>query len=653
MNENYNQVPNNNYNGQPQYDYNNNYNNVAYNDDNSNYQRDDRTGKNIFIIILGIIIIILIILLLLRFCGGSGRLTGIKIGNVPVIYVGEKEKIPVSALGTGKRDQTKFNFSLKNENIATLDDDTQIGRDVEATIRGQQPGDTVLSVTAELGNKHVGPEKADVVVCGRLEVGDITDNTITVERGKTKSLKLDLGDNPKCYAALNFDFGTEGIARITDSTGSNPGIEGLEAGKTTLTIGDGSGSSSVTYDVVVTDPNAKVFATGIKLSAKSISVCVGKSKTLKATISPKNATDKSVMWQSNKTSVATVSNGRVTGHKVGTAQVTVMTQDGSDKKATANVKVVKCGGSTPTPAPTPTPTTVKVTSITLNPSAPSVEVGSTATVTAGINPTNATNQTVTCKSSNTSIFTVKASGKSCIITGVAKGSATLTVTANDGSGVKKTATVTVTKKSSGGGGGGGTSCTPTKIDPHCTKCSNSTTCTACGSGYTLINGKCVANGTGTETKNCWCINPSATTQTGCVTGIGKKTQRDCNMTCRGGTPKWQDSKPNCPYTFYSGTCVCTNGKYGGTCTKSSVVYSCSSCSGTCKNYQSGDEYICTETKTATGLTAPTTCSAKYGSGWSGTITEQTSNFQCTSYSNCTQVCNAKGMAAKSGTCTKQ
>ena len=97
MNENYNQVPNNNYNGQPQYDYNNNYNNVAYNDDNSNYQRDDRTGKNIFIIILGIIIIILIILLLLRFCGGSGRLTGIKIGNVPVIYVGEKEKIPVSA----------------------------------------------------------------------------------------------------------------------------------------------------------------------------------------------------------------------------------------------------------------------------------------------------------------------------------------------------------------------------------------------------------------------------------------------------------------------------------------------------------------------------------------------------------------------------
>ncbi len=652
MNENYNQVPNN---GQPQYDYNNNYNNVAYNDNNG-YHEEKSTGKNIFIIVLGIIIIILIILLLLKFCGSGGRLTGIKIGDVPIIYVGEKEEVPVSALGTGKRDETKFNFSLKNENIATLEDETQTGRDVEAVIKGKAPGDTTLTVTAELGNKHVGPEKATVIVCGRLEVGDITDNTITVQRGKKKSLKLDLGTDDRCYAALKFDFEDEGIARVTDDYE----IEGLEAGKTTLTVSDG-GSNSVEYDVVVNDPNAKIFATGIHLNASSITVCVGKTKTLKATISPSNASDKSVMWSSNKTSVATVSNGRVTGHKQGTAQITVMTQDGSDKTATANVKVVKC--STPTPTPTPTPTDVKVTSITPSPTSVTVEVSKTATVTAGIKPTNATNQTVKCTSSNTAYFTVSASGKNCIITGVKVGSGTLTITANDGSGKKATVPVTVKKCSDCGSPGPSTptpTCTPSKIDTNCTSCSgsgNNAICTACKSGYHVSNDKkkCDQDSTGTEMKNCWCINPSATTISGCVTALGKKAQRDCSMTCRGGTPKWQDSAPACPYNFYNGTCVCSNGKYGGTCYKVTNYASCSQCTGSCKSYT--DEYgqpfaVCTMTKTASGLTSPTTCAAKYGSGWYGTITEQTSSFACTTYSTCTQVCNAKGMAAKSGTCTR-
>jgi uncharacterized protein YjdB len=652
MNENYNQVPNN---GQPQYDYNNNYNNVAYNDNNG-YHEEKSTGKNIFIIVLGIIIIILIILLLLKFCGSGGRLTGIKIGDVPIIYVGEKEEVPVSALGTGKRDETKFNFSLKNENIATLEDETQTGRDVEAVIKGKAPGDTTLTVTAELGNKHVGPEKATVIVCGRLEVGDITDNTITVQRGKKKSLKLDLGTDDRCYAALKFDFEDEGIARVTDDYE----IEGLEAGKTTLTVSDG-GSNSVEYDVVVNDPNAKIFATGIHLNASSITVCVGKTKTLKATISPSNASDKSVMWSSNKTSVATVSNGRVTGHKQGTAQITVMTQDGSDKTATANVKVVKC--STPTPTPTPTPTDVKVTSITPSPTSVTVEVSKTATVTAGIKPTNATNQTVKCTSSNTAYFTVSASGKNCIITGVKVGSGTLTITANDGSGKKATVPVTVKKCSDCGSPGPSTptpTCTPSKIDTNCTSCSgsgNNAICTACKSGYHVSNDKkkCDQDSTGTEKKNCWCINPSATTISGCVTALGKKAQRDCSMTCRGGTPKWQDSAPACPYNFYNGTCVCSNGKYGGTCYKVTNYASCSQCTGSCKSYT--DEYgqpfaVCTMTKTASGLTSPTTCAAKYGSGWYGTITEQTSSFACTTYSTCTQVCNAKGMAAKSGTCTR-
>ena len=69
---------------------------------------------------------------------------------------------------------------------------------------------------------------------------------------------------------------------------------------------------------------------------------VGKSITLKATITPSNASNKSVNWKSNNTKVATVSsNGKVKGIKKGTVTITATTKDGSKKNAKFTIKVIK------------------------------------------------------------------------------------------------------------------------------------------------------------------------------------------------------------------------------------------------------------------------------------------------------------------------
>ena len=96
---------------------------------------------------------------------------------------------------------------------------------------------------------------------------------------------------------------------------------------------------------------------------------------------------------------------------------------------------------TATPALTATPKPVKVSSITLNQTSLTMtSKGQTASLTATVNPGNAANKSITWSSSNSSVATVSANGT---VTAVANGTADITATAADGSGVSAKCSVTV------------------------------------------------------------------------------------------------------------------------------------------------------------------------------------------------------------------
>jgi uncharacterized protein YjdB len=117
-----------------------------------------------------------------------------------------------------------------------------------------------------------------------------------------------------------------------------------------------------------------------------------------------------------------VSNGTVTTLKAGTANITVITEDGN-KTATCVLTV--------------TPIVIPVTHVTLNKTIDTLNVGNTLTLTATVFPENATNKNITWLSSDTAIAKVN----NGIVTAVAKGTAIITVTTQDGN---KTATCNVT-----------------------------------------------------------------------------------------------------------------------------------------------------------------------------------------------------------------
>lgn len=91
--------------------------------------------------------------------------------------------------------------------------------------------------------------------------------------------------------------------------------------------------------------------TGVSLNKDSLTLDVGGSETLTATITPDNATNQNVTWKSDNENVATVdANGNVTAVGAGEATITVTTEDGN-KTATCTVTVP----APPEPEPEPTP----------------------------------------------------------------------------------------------------------------------------------------------------------------------------------------------------------------------------------------------------------------------------------------------------------
>ena len=107
-------------------------------------------------------------------------------------------------------------------------------------------------------------------------------------------------------------------------------------GSATINIITINGNKTATCTVTVTIP-----VTGVTLTPETTELKVGETKNLIITVAPETATNKKYTCTSDKESVATVDNtGLITAKSVGTAKITVTTEDGN-KTATCTVTVTK------------------------------------------------------------------------------------------------------------------------------------------------------------------------------------------------------------------------------------------------------------------------------------------------------------------------
>ncbi len=157
-----------------------------------------------------------------------------------------------------------------------------------------------------------------------------------------------------------------------------------------------------------------VDVTDVTLNHSSATLEIGGSVQLTATVLPVDATNKSVTWTSSNNAYASVdANGVVTAIDGESATITVTTDE---------------GGFTATSIITINPGGPSVESVSLDQDSLPLKVGESAQLYETILPLNAADKSVTWASSNTSVATVS----NGLVTAIAEGNATITVTTVDG-----------------------------------------------------------------------------------------------------------------------------------------------------------------------------------------------------------------------------
>ena len=185
---------------------------------------------------------------------------------------------------------------------------------------------------------------------------------------------------------------------------------------------DEAGSSAWYNEENVKLAPATVAVTGVTVAPATLTLEVGQTGALTATVAPATATNKAVTWTSSVPAIATVdASGTVKGIAPGTATITVKTADGG-KTATCAVTVKAAAA----PAVKVTGITLNYSSITVNGDLERVQLIAT------VAPATATDQSLTWTSSDASVASVDGAG---LVTIRKKGKATVTAKANDGSGV--------------------------------------------------------------------------------------------------------------------------------------------------------------------------------------------------------------------------
>jgi uncharacterized protein YjdB len=369
----------------------------------------------------------------------DGLVTGVAAGEANIVVTSAENKDYTDTLRL-----TVYKIDVESITIDNMPDSLAVGSSVElvASVEPSAPTDTV--VTWRSGDEAIAKVDAAGKVTG-VSAGETY--IIAASDGKQDSLTLKVyvehvtgvtiaaagsvavNDTLRLHATITpenasdksvtWSSADEVIATV-DGTGLVTGISEGEALIYVTTV-DGGHKDSVEITVYTVDVE------GVKIAAVD-SIGVGQSLKLTATVTPENATDKSITWSSGNTSVATVSdNGLVTGVSAGEALIYVTTVDGGYKDSVA-IKVY-----TEEVVPQPIP----VTGVTIAGATDSLEVESTLQLTAVITPEDADNKTVTWSSSDDAVATVSEDG---LVTGVAEGEAIITVTTEDG---EFTASVTI------------------------------------------------------------------------------------------------------------------------------------------------------------------------------------------------------------------
>lgn len=297
----------------------------------------------------------------------------------------------------GEVSDKRVTWKSSDNSVATVD-----GGRVTAVSAG------IAEITA---TSVAGATSASMNFNVRPVVGEITLNEteLTLNKGANVTLVATVLPDDAYDKGITWSSSDETVATV-DQSGK---VVAKKSGTADITV------KSVAVPSVIKSCKitVKTPVESVQLDSPQTVLEISKTKQLTATILPEDADNKNIKWTTSDPEVVSVTNGLLTGLKIGSARVFATSEGDPTKKAWCDVTIVA--------------ERKPVTSVSLNQTSKQLNKEETFQLTATILPADATDKTLQWVSSDANVVSVNGDG---LVTAVDEGSATVTATANDGSG---------------------------------------------------------------------------------------------------------------------------------------------------------------------------------------------------------------------------
>lgn len=388
------------------------------------------------------------------------------------VMTGEKSKITLKGVSSKKKKSVKWKSNSKNLVVSYSKKDTRSAtfyarkagtykvtatygkKTYVAVVKAFKKGMNVTSRTLDKGQKYTLKLKG---VKGKAKWSSSKKSVVTVKAAKNGKGAVITAKKPGS-ATITATVGEKKLVCVVKVKGTEAVVtpKPTTAPKPTENPKPQPTTSPKPTEVVKPEEKptpeptpAEVKADKITLNRESVTfTALNQTFSLSATVTPENAEEKAVGWNSINTSAVTVDeNGKITAVGRGSSVVFCFLKSNGEvfAKCSVTVQIPDTQPEPTKPEQKPTePEVVKVSGITLNPDINlKIEEGNSSKITATVVPSNATNNSVKWVSSSPDVATVDENGN---VTAIKAGSTTVTCTAIDGSGVSATCHVTVTAK---------------------------------------------------------------------------------------------------------------------------------------------------------------------------------------------------------------
>jgi len=273
------------------------------------------------------------------------------------------------------------------------------------------------TITAVLAADTTRRGTASITIAALVRDVAVQPSAATVAMGETRQLTVSVTADPGADTTIQWRSANPAVASV-----SNAGlVTGVNAGTAVVTASSAIDTTkkSTSLITVRSVPVVTVSPASLTLSPTDVA-------TLTASVQADAGVSTSVTWRTNNSAVATVNgSGQVTALANGSAIITAVSVADTTRRASASITV--------TTVPT-------VRSVSVTPSTALVQVGQTVQLVPNVVVSGGAGTGVTFRSNNPTIASVNSAG---LVTGLANGIASITVTSSVDATKSATATVTV------------------------------------------------------------------------------------------------------------------------------------------------------------------------------------------------------------------